>query len=248
MATQILTSSLKTLEVLAALADCDTGVGVSELARRLGGSRGYVHRQLVTLAAGNWVEQSEDGTYRLSLRVARLSAAALRQAGLDQRASAAMEELAAALHEPVSLAVLDGDAARIIHRIDVNRSLRVDTRVESRMPMSKSASGRVLTAFESPLVLERLAGLGVELPPAEDLAAIREAGYAHSVAGFQDETVAIAAPVFDPAGHVIAAVSIVGPVSRFAPDAAVEPLLACAARVNAIVSGTSFAPPSQEGR
>ncbi|CAM5240195.1 hypothetical protein STENM327S_07659 [Streptomyces tendae] len=54
MVTQILTSSLKTLEVLAALADEPQGVGVSELARRTGGNRGYVHRQLVTLCAGGW--------------------------------------------------------------------------------------------------------------------------------------------------------------------------------------------------
>jgi DNA-binding IclR family transcriptional regulator len=247
MPTQVLTASLKTLEVLAALADYDRGVGVSELARRVGGSRGYVHRQLVTLVAGGWAEQGDDGTYRLSLRVARLAMAAMGQAGLDQRASAAMEELAAEIHEPVSLAVLDGDAARIVHRVDVDRSLRVDTRVETRMPMSKSASGRVLTAFETAATLERLAEMGVELPPREDLAQIRSVGYAYSVSGYQDETVAVAAPVFDASHHVVAALSLVGPVSRFDPAAALDALLACAARINAIVAGTAHNPHAQEG-
>ncbi|MFF4758326.1 helix-turn-helix domain-containing protein [Streptomyces sp. NPDC001292] len=108
MGTQIFTSSLKTLEVLAALADEPRGVGVSELARRTGGSRGYVHRQLVTLCAGGWAEQTENGTYRLSLRVSRLSEAAFAQAGLGHRATAVMEELAGLVDETVSLAVLDG--------------------------------------------------------------------------------------------------------------------------------------------
>jgi len=237
MVTQILTSSLKTLEVLAALADEDNGIGASELARKLGGSRGYVHRQLVTLCAGGWAEQCDDGTYRLSLRIARVADAAMRQAGLGSRATATMEALAAELHEAVSLAVLDGDAARIIQRVEVDRSLRVDTGIETRMPMSQSASGRVLTAWADEHDLAALRATGVPLPDDDDLAAIRAAGHALSVAGYRDETVAVAAPVFDAGRRIIAALSVVGPVSRFDAGDAVERTIACAARLTAVVSG-----------
>ncbi|WP_299541176.1 IclR family transcriptional regulator [uncultured Streptomyces sp.] len=237
MVTQILTSSLKTLEVLAALADEPRGVGASELARRIGGNRGYVHRQLVTLCAGGWIEQAEDGTYRLSLRVSRLSDAAFTQAGLGHRATAALEELAAEVDETVSLAVLDGDSARIVQRVEVDRLLRVDARIEARMPISDTASGRVLTAWALPHDLDALRDAGVPTATDEELEHIRRDGYALSLPNRLEPTVAVAAPVFDARRRALAALSVVGPMVRFDAEAAAASTLACAARVTAIVSG-----------
>ncbi|MEE4494666.1 IclR family transcriptional regulator [Streptomyces sp. BE230] len=238
MVTQILTSSLKTLEVLAALADEPQGVGVSDLARRTGGSRGYVHRQLVTLCAGGWAEQAEDGTYRLSLRVSRLSDAAFAQAGLGHRATAAMEELAALVDETVSLAVLDGDSARIVQRVEVDRLLRVDSRIEARMPISDTASGRVLTAWALPHDLDALRDAGVSTAGDAELERIRHDGFAISLPNRLEPTVAVAAPVFDARHRVMAALSVVGPMVRFDAEAAAGDAVACAARVTKIVSGS----------
>jgi DNA-binding IclR family transcriptional regulator len=237
MSTRALTSSLKTLEVLAALADSDRGMGVSELARRMGVSRGIVHRQLVTLCVGGWAEQAEDGTYRIGLRVARIADAAMRHAGLDSRAASAMEQLAAQLHEPVSLAVLDDGSARIVNRIDVDRDLRVELRVDQRMPLDKSASGRILCAYAPEHEIDRLRAAGIAIPPPSELVEIRAAGYAISTPGYQDETEAVAAAVFDARGQAIAALSVVAPRSRFDAAASTPPLVDCARRLTAMVSG-----------
>ncbi|MEZ7004770.1 IclR family transcriptional regulator [Streptomyces sp. AD55] len=237
MGTQILTSSLKTLEVLAALADEPRGVGASELARRTGGSRGYVHRQLVTLCAGGWAEQTEEGTYRLSLRVSRLSEAAFTQAGLGHRAIALMEELAGVVHETVSLAVLDGDSARIVQRVEVDRLLRVDARIEARMPISDTASGRVLTAWALPHDLAALREAGVATAGDDELERIRLDGYAISLPNQLEPTVAVAAPVFDARRRVMAALSVVGPMARFDAESAAAATVGCAARVTRITSG-----------
>ncbi|MEV5018033.1 IclR family transcriptional regulator [Streptomyces sp. NPDC053780] len=237
MGTQILTSSLKTLEVLAALADEPRGVGASELARRTGGSRGYVHRQLVTLCAGGWIEQAEDGTYRLSLRVSRLSDAAFTQAGLGHRATAVLEELAAKLDETASLAVLDGDSARIVQRVEVDRLLRVDARIEARMPISDTASGRVLTAWALPHDLDALREAGVATAADEELERIRRDGFAVSLPNPLEPTVAVAAPVFDGRRRLLAALSVVGPTVRFDAEAAASAVVAGAARVTSLVSG-----------
>lgn len=242
MSTRALTSSLKTLEVLAALADSDRGMGVSELARRMGVTRGIVHRQLVTLCAGGWAEQADDGTYRIGLRVARIAEAAMRHAGLDSRATSAMEQLAAQLHEPVSLAVLEEGAARIVNRVDVDRSLRVEIRVDQRMPLDKSASGRLLCAYAAEPVLDEYRAAGIPMPAPSELVEIRAAGHAISTPGYQDETTAVAVPVFDARGEVIAALSVVGPRSRFDVAESTPPLTECARQLTAMVSGRRAAP------
>ena len=237
MPTQVLSSTLKTLDVLAALAETEKGATAAELARTLGRPRNYVHRQLITLCAGRWAEQGADGVFRLGLRVVPLSRAAMRQAGLGERAAATMEDLAELVNEAVSLAVLDGEAARIIHRVEADRALRADPRAEVRMPISKSASGQVLTAFADPGELERLAESGVELPSEHDLAEVRDRGYACSAAGYRDETVAVAVPIYDWSGRVLAALSVVGPVSRFVPEQALAPLSRAAEEINESAGG-----------
>nr|WP_262346848.1 hypothetical protein [Streptomyces sp. QL37] len=60
----------------------------------------------------------------------------------------------------VAAPVLDGDSARIVQRVEVDRLLRVDSRIEARMPISDTASGRVLTAWALPHDLEALRDAG----------------------------------------------------------------------------------------
>jgi DNA-binding IclR family transcriptional regulator len=70
-----------------------------------------------------------------------------------------------------------------------------------------------------PRGLERYTAATVTSPDAlaQQLAAIRRDGYAKAVAELEEGLVAVAAPVFDPAGVCVAALSISGPEYRMAP-------------------------------
>jgi DNA-binding IclR family transcriptional regulator len=146
-----------------------------------------------------------------------------------------MERLVDAVHEVASLAILDGDAARIIQRVEPGRALRADLRVGARLPLAQSASGRVLLAFGDPAVVQRLRADGLALPSDRELEAIRAAGFAHSIDDEVDELSAMAVPVHNWERAYVAALSVVGPAGRFDHEASKQALLAAAEEIDRLV-------------
>ena len=84
------------------------------------------------------------------------------------------------------------------------------------------ANGKVLLAYGAlppPQELEHYTEQTITTQGALDaeLAAVRRDGYAKAVAELEEGLVAVAAPVFDPAGTCVAALSISGPEFRMLP-------------------------------
>jgi DNA-binding IclR family transcriptional regulator len=246
--TRVLGSALKCLGLLDVLSEAADSAGVAELARATDTGRGTVHQQLSTLVHAGWVEKSENGRYRLTLKAARIGHRAIEQASLGQRIRPALELLAQRTSEAVSLAVLDETEALIIQRVESDRVLRADLGVGSRMPLSTSASGRVLLAHASPAQWAALASRNVELPTDDVLNAVRELGYSVSVNEFREGIFALAAPVFDAVGHLLGALSTAGPSSRLDLESALPPLLATAREINALLAGHVSATESRRPR
>src|SRR5215469_4991250 len=103
-----LTSALRTLAVLDVLGRSDRPLRLADVASAVKGSRATTYQKLVTLIEAGWVEQDEDGAYRLSLHAAHMGEAALDQASLGERASVVMRELVQEVRETASLAVVSG--------------------------------------------------------------------------------------------------------------------------------------------
>jgi DNA-binding IclR family transcriptional regulator len=85
------------------------------------------------------------------------------------------------------------------------------------------ANGKILLAYGAlgqPRALERYTPRTIiSLDTlAGELAAVRRDGYAKAVAELEEGLVAVAAPVFDPAGTCVAALSISGPEYRMLPE------------------------------
>jgi DNA-binding IclR family transcriptional regulator len=218
--TRVLSSTLKSLRLLEAVATFDRAVGVSELVRQLGGSRGSVHLQLATLTQAGWLERVEGGRYRLTLRVLSVGHAALNQGGIGNWVVPIMEELARATDESISLSVIDGADAVIAWRVESSQVLRTDLRVGTRMSMQASASGRVLAAFADRVAVSHAAQAGAKLPDSCLIEAVQLQGWAESIDDFADGIAAVAAPVLDYRNHAIGALSIAGPSTRFIPSRA----------------------------
>ncbi|TCP45062.1 IclR family transcriptional regulator [Tamaricihabitans halophyticus] len=235
--TQPLSTTLKSLGVLETVAQAQRSVRVSELARELGWSRAAIHQQLVTLTAAGWMEQTDEGAYRLTLRAAWVGQSALRQAGLGDRVLPAMERLLGEVREAVSLAVLERDTATIVQRLEPGRTLQVDLRAEAQMPLNRSASGQVLMAWADQRQLADLRERGVEVPDDDDRAALRDAGHAISSGRWLDGVTGIAAPVFDVHGGCVGALSLAGPASRLDVQTATTELLRAADEINEVLSG-----------
>lgn len=190
-----LASNLKLLQLLDEIAESDGPIGASEIARRVGASRSIVHRQLVTLVAAGWLENLDNGTYRLTLQPIRLGQAALRHSGLDARIAARINAAAEELGEVISLGAIDRDEITVLERGLPSRGVRVSVVHGHRFPIMDSALGLVLTAYAAPAEYERLVTAGVEVAAQSELAGVRANGYATVVDDEYDPIEVVAVPV-----------------------------------------------------
>jgi IclR family transcriptional regulator, acetate operon repressor len=211
--------------LLLALGECTGDAGVTELARRLGLHKSTASRLLATLEKRGLVEQDgESGKYRLGLAVIRLADRAERTLDLRAIAMPELDRLARATRETTGLGVLDGDCLVTVAQADGPNLVALGDRTGRGMPLHSVAAGKVLLASLPEREVMRLVRRGLDRftdrtitqlePLLEELARVRRRGFATAFGEFDAGLNAVAAPVRDARGTVIAAVDIWGPTFR----------------------------------
>lgn len=234
-----ITAALKTLALLDLLGQSDRPLRLADLTRSAGESRATTYQKLVTLMQAGWIEQTEDGLYRLSLHAVRIGEAALEQANLGERSTAILQELVLAVGETASLAAVSGVHARLVKRVEAEVVVRAQVRVGTLLSLDNSASGRVLTAFATPEYREWLQKNGAVLASATVLRDVQRKGYAISTGQDVPGVQSIAVPVRDAKGACVSALSIVAPTTRFDPMRYLQPLLQAAEKLDALIAGNA---------
>ena len=228
--------------LLLALGDFPSEAGVTELARKLGLHKSTASRLLATLQRRGLVEQDEEsGKYRLGLVVVRLAERA--EKTLDMRALARpeLERLARATRETVGLAVLDGERCLTVAQVDGPNMVACPDLTGRSTPLHCVASGKILLALFAERDVLRLVKKGLPActdrtittiePLLEEMARVRRRGFATAFSELEPGQNAVAAPVHDARGRVVAAVHIWGPAYRVTPARVIE--LATEARTTA---------------
>ena len=214
--------------LLLALGDSHGEAGVTELARRLGLHKSTASRLLSTLQRRGLVEQDADtGKYRLGLVVIRLADRAERTLDLRAIALPELERLARSSHETAGLGIRDGDRVLFVAQADGPNLIATGDWTGRASTLHANASGKVLLSSLAEREVLRIVRLGLvrhtartitELEPLlEELARARRRGYATSASELEQGLNAVAAPVCDARGQVIAAVEVWGPSSRVSP-------------------------------
>lgn len=200
-------------------------LGVGELSRKAQLHKSTASRLLATLEREGLLERVP-GTekYRLGFLLVRLAGQATHFGDVRAAARPALVELAEASRETVHLAVLDGDEVINIEQIVGTHIVREANWVGRRTPLHCVANGKALLAFQPAELIERvLAGLlprYTERTIADperlraELAGVRRLGYATALGEIEEGLNAVAAPVRDASGQVVAAVSVSGPAYR----------------------------------
>ncbi|MBX3536722.1 MAG: IclR family transcriptional regulator [Chelatococcus sp.] len=237
MAVRSLSTVLKTLAVLDAAGRSDRPLRLVDFCRATGEARGAVYQRLVTLIEAGWIEATDEGTYRLSLRIVPYANRALDQASLGTRLADVLQQIVVDTGETASLAVLEDGEAVIVQRVESRGILRSDLRVGKRLELARTALGRALAAYAQPEILAHLAELGVDLPPEEVMREVREQGYSVSVLSGPRTVSAVASPIFDSRGHCIGAISVSGPTAGFDKDKCARAAVAAAERANSRLMG-----------
>ncbi|NEA98525.1 IclR family transcriptional regulator [Streptomyces sp. SID13726] len=213
---------------------------VVELAGELGVNKTTAWRILQTLGRHRIVEQSDDrGKYRLGAGLLRLAGAAAGGLELLQEARPVCHRLMAATGRTVNLAVRsDSSVFYLDQAADPSAPPSYD-RVGRYVPLHTTGAGRVLMAGldsdgRADLfgVLSRRTGLAPteKARLREEFARIGELGYTVAANDFGEGLAAVAAPVRDARGDVVAALSVSEPVDHLTEDRVEEvvPLLLAA--------------------
>lgn len=219
---------VKGMRLLETLAHCERPAGVTELARQLGFGKSLTHRLLQGWVALGYVRRVDPaGTYAATLRLWQLGSAVFERLDIRQIATPYMTRLLGCTRETVHLSVLDGDEVVYIHKLDSPEPVRAYSEVGGRAPAWCVATGKALLAWQDPGQLDALSQrlVGHSSKTITDPAAflremerIRNVGFAGNRGEWREEVCGVAAPVRDPAGQVIAAIGVSGPVDRLRPS------------------------------
>jgi DNA-binding IclR family transcriptional regulator len=212
------------LEILAR----DGEAGVTEVARELGVHKSTASRLLAALDRRELVAQdAARGRYRLGMGLVRLAGAASRGLDLVQESRPVCRALAREVGETVNLAILSGRDALYLDQVAGPAALSPHNWAGQRIPLHATSDGKVLLAYlpEADLA-ERLtpplARFTARTITAADfprlLAEVRRQGYATAVEELEAGLTAVAAPVRNAEGIVVASISASGPSFRIPAD------------------------------
>jgi DNA-binding IclR family transcriptional regulator len=230
------------LEILAR----DGEAGVTEVARELDVHKSTASRLLAALDRRELVTQdTARGKFRLGVGIVRLAGAASRKLDVVQESRPVCRALAQEVGETVNLAILSGRDALYLDQVAGPAALSPHNWAGQRIPLHATSDGKVLLAYlpegeltaclAPPLArftnrtITDLAEFG------ELLAEVRRRGFATAVEELEAGLTAIAVPVRNAEGNVIASISASGPSFRI-PAERIPALAAAVGRAAAEVS------------
>jgi DNA-binding IclR family transcriptional regulator len=213
------------LEILARQGEA----GVTELAAQLGVHKSTAFRLVGALANRSLVTQDVDrGKYRLGVGILRLAGATTARLDLVQQGRPVCEQLAQEVGETINLAVLADQTALYVDQVAGPSALQTRNWVGQRIALHATSNGKVLLAYLSPD--QRAACLAGPLERytqhtivdrrrlQKHLTEARQRGYASTADELEIGLSAVAAPVFNIDGDVVAALSASGPSFRLTPE------------------------------
>ena len=214
--------------ILRSFSEAEPELGVTTLSERLGLHKSTVSRLLSTLQQEGFVEQDlETSKYRLGLGLVSLAGYALEHIDLRRVAQPYLSSLAELTQETINMTTLDGNECVNIERVASPRLIRYAGSIGRRTPTHCTSTGKVLLAYltrperdailpESLLRFTAKTIVDREILE-QALAQVCQQGYAIAHEEFEEDLTAMAAPIYNHTGRVIATVSISGPTHRMEP-------------------------------
>jgi IclR family transcriptional regulator, KDG regulon repressor len=204
--------------------------GVGEISRELGLHKSTVSRLMTTLERGGLLaREPERKRYRLGISLIGLAAQVVSYMDVREVARPFLRQLAEDCQESVNLVVLDGQQVVNLEQfIPPKRQVKNIGRAGRRMHAHCTAAGKVLLAYLAEDELDRILAPDIvkftsyTITDAGklrlELARVRVQGYAVAHEELERGLNAVAAPIYDHTGQVIAAAGVAGPAYRLPAD------------------------------
>lgn len=233
-----MSSCLKCFQALELLAAPPYELSLTDIAIALSLPVASAHRIMTTLCSAGAAEQhGKTKWYRLTGRTLWIGTGYLRRSPFYGAAFVVLQEMARkcyslGLNQALTyLATIDNDQVLYLHSVGNPGALSLYANTGERRPMHSTGLGKALLAFQPAEVKDRVLArrltktgprtITTALALREELAAVRHRGYAIDDEENVQGTRCVAAPILDPAGYSIAAMSISAPSGSFG-DALIE--------------------------
>lgn len=218
----------KAIELLFLVAE-EGGNGVTELAKRSGNTKARAYRLLTTLEECGLVRrQLPMATYSLGYRTLILGTAAQSQLSLINVARNILEGIGKECNESVLVRIRDGVETVCVAWWDAPHAIRVHSQLGDRRPLFAGASGKLLLAYAPEELQSAILAGKLEKFTAntivkqgnlkKELKTILADGFSVSFSEKTADMVAVAAPVRDASGAVVASLAMTAPASRVPKD------------------------------
>lgn len=223
---QTVQSIERALDILQVFTHQEHELGIVEICKRSGLSKGTGHRIVYTLIARGFLSQNkQNGKYSLGPRAFEVGSIALSNMEIKKVAQPYLQELREVTGETVHLVVRENMEVLYVDKVESSRTIRMSSFVGQRMPMHCTAVGKVLlaglpiTEVKNICTIKGMPGVTPRTITsfdtlAEELEKVKLQGFALDDEENEEGLRCIAAPIKDHSGDIIAAISISAPVMR----------------------------------
>lgn len=217
--TEALTSVRNAVKILRTFSQDVPELGISEISRRLNIPKSSVARIIWTLCEEELLSRNPvTRKYRLGLPAFEIGSVFYHEMEICQVALPILKRMAKSISGVIQLVMYDSGGVVYLIRLPEEKDLKIVNTMGKRVPAHGTAAGKLLLAFQDSHEIERI--LSGRLKPftihtitspdklRSELEKIRNAGHALSDEEFSLGVYAVAIPVYDDYGTVIAALSV----------------------------------------
>jgi IclR family transcriptional regulator, acetate operon repressor len=218
------------LSLLEALATAESGLSLTDLARKVELAPSTAHRLLATLEKMGYVYQGGDlARWYVGLHAFTVGSSFLANRDFVAQSHPYLRRLMEQSGETANLGILDGTEAVFIDQVQCREMMRTIVKLGSRVPLHASGVGKAIfaslpdeqiDAIVKVKGLPRITANTITSPEImwASIRVIRQRGYSFDDEEHLPGTRCVASPIYDEHAETLGALSLAGPLSRLPDD------------------------------
>lgn len=242
------TAAQRVLSVLGAFEHGGGSLRLSDISRHADLPLPTAHRLVRELLEWGGLDVDSQGRYRLSRRFLDLASSSTNAMQMRELAVPHLVDLHRRTGLSVQLAIRDGGEVMYLDALRAHPNWSGENRIGGRLPLHVTATGIMLLADEPQEIIDDYLDGPLqrftEFTPATRehvttaLAQARRDGYYVSMKSIATGASAIAAPITDASGKVVAALGVVFRPGHVTPTSLIDPVRLHATRISSAISAT----------
>lgn len=226
---ELVQSVSRALDILEEIVLGKEGLSLTEISENLQLNKSTVHRLLSTLIYRGYVRREKNShCYTAGFRLLEISSSIKEKLDLKQT-NVFLTELMRVTNETVHLGILHEGEVVYVDKVESEQTIRMHSRLGSRVPIYATSLGKILLAYSTPDVVEAIVSDMTFKPLTENtitdanefrrqLNEVKNLGYSIDDEENEENIRCIGGPIFGSTGQIVAAFSVSGPAFRMTTE------------------------------